>query len=115
MERSAENALSVVVDGAPMPAEDARALWARFSAYMESHHGDLAGFAAAEGFASIHPEVRGGKPVLVASRAAAQRPYATAPVVKQNPPTGGTGGSPTHRSGPGPSHRPPRTARKVPK
>lgn len=70
--------LSVVVDGAPMPEDEARAFWQRFSAWMEEHPGDLAGFAAAEGYASVHPRVDGGRPVLVASRTAAQRPYAPA-------------------------------------
>jgi hypothetical protein len=79
--------LRVLVDGAPMAEEQARALWTRFSAYMEEHRGDLAGFAAAEGFASVHPEIRDGAPVLVASRTALQRTYANAPVVRTGSPT----------------------------
>jgi hypothetical protein len=71
--------LRVVVDGAAMPEEPARAFWARFSAWMEEHRGDLGGFARAEGLASVHPEMHGGEPVLVASRTTAQAAYASAP------------------------------------
>ncbi len=70
--------LAVVVDGEPMPAEEARAFWGRFSAYMEEHKGDLGGFAKQEGFASVHPAMREGKAILLASRTSAQRPYAPA-------------------------------------
>lgn len=66
----------VLVDGAPLPDAEGRALWQRFSDWMEEHKGDLAGFARAEGFASIHPGVRNGRPVLLASKSAPQRPYA---------------------------------------
>jgi hypothetical protein len=45
---------------------------------MEEHKGDLAGFAKAEGFASVHPELHGGEPVLIVSKTAAQKPYASA-------------------------------------
>jgi hypothetical protein len=71
--------LRVLVDGAPIADSEARALWQRFSAWMEEHKGDLAGFARAEGFASVHPELHDGEPVLVASRSAPQKPYADAP------------------------------------
>ena len=78
--------LAVYVDGEEMPDADARALWQRFSEWMECHRGDLAGFAAKEGFASVHPGVDAGRPVLHASRSAAQKPYAP---VRQ---AGGSGG-----------------------
>jgi hypothetical protein len=68
--------LAVTVDGAPLPDGDARALWERFSAWMEEHKGDLGGFAKAEGFQSIRPDVEGGQPILRASREAAQEAYA---------------------------------------
>ena len=71
--------LSAFIDGTALAEPDARALWQRFSAWMEEHAGDLAGFARAEGFASVHPELHDGEPVLVASRTAPQRPYASAP------------------------------------
>src|SRR5262245_37505864 len=71
--------LAVFVDGVPLPDEEARALWERFSAFMEEHRGDLAGFAASEGFKSVHPTVENGRPVLRASHSEGQRPYASAP------------------------------------
>jgi hypothetical protein len=71
--------LGVIVDGVPMPEEEARAFWQRFSAHLEEKRGDLAGFAQAEGFASVHPETHGGLPVLVVSRTAPQKAYGNAP------------------------------------
>ena len=47
--------LTVIVDGTPMPEEEARIFWTRFSDHMEANKGDLAGFAKAEGFASVRP------------------------------------------------------------
>jgi len=82
--------LAVTVDGAPLGEEEARAFWGRFSAFMEEHRGDLAGFAKAEGFASVHPETGPTGAVLVASRTAPQRGYATAP---HRPEAGKTGSS----------------------
>ncbi len=67
--------LGVILDGVPMAETEAKAFWERFSAWMEEHRGDLAGFAASEGYASVHPRVEGGRPVLHASRSAAQGPY----------------------------------------
>jgi hypothetical protein len=72
-------ALRVLVEGVALSDEEARAIWRRFSAWMDANVGDLAGFARAEGFASLHPEMHDGSPVLVASRTASQRPYVTAP------------------------------------
>ena len=72
-------ALQVLVQGVALSDEEARAIWRRFSAWMDANAGDLAGFARSEGFASLHPEMHGGSPVLVASRTASQRPYAVAP------------------------------------
>jgi len=84
---SSPSRLAVFVDGTRLPDEEGRAFWGRFSAYMESHKGDLAGFARTEGFASVHPESRQGQAVLVASRSAAQRAYGSA--------TGGGEGRPS--------------------
>ncbi|HEV3194350.1 MAG TPA: hypothetical protein VGY54_27810 [Polyangiaceae bacterium] len=78
-------ALRVLVDGVSLPDEEARAMWHRFSAWMEDHVGDLAGFAHAEGLASVHPEMHNGLPVLVASRSAPQRPYGPAPKKRPEP------------------------------
>ena len=74
--------LGVRVDGEALPGEEAIAFWKRFSAWMDAHPGDLAGFAAQEKLASVHPEMQDGAPVLVASRTAAQRPYASAPTAR---------------------------------
>jgi hypothetical protein len=67
--------LAVLVDGTPMADAEARAFWERFSDWMEDHPGDLAGFAAKEGFASVHPGVEKGRPVLRVSKSDPQRPY----------------------------------------
>ncbi len=76
--------LSVVVDGVAMEDGAARALWGRFSAWMEEHKGDLAGFAEREGFASVHPKRGPEGAVLEASRreGAKQEAYGNAREVK---------------------------------
>ena len=72
-------ALGVVVDGAPLPEKEARALWQTFSEYMEGHKGDLAGFAKSQGFLSVHPRSEAGRALLVFSRTEAQAEYGAAP------------------------------------
>jgi hypothetical protein len=57
--------LVVQVDGAPLPEEEGRALWAEFSAHMDANQGDNAGFAKKKGWLSVVPEYRQGKAVLV--------------------------------------------------
>lgn len=64
---SEESRLAVLVDNRPLPDEEARALWIRFSEWMDEHRGDFDGFAKKEGFVSARPETRGGKAVLVLS------------------------------------------------
>src|SRR5260370_25133338 len=71
--------LRVMVDGAPLTDSEAREFGRRFSHWMEKRKGDLAGFARAEGLASVHPELQEGGPVLVASHGAPQRAYGPAP------------------------------------
>lgn len=66
MNGGSESRLTALVDGAPLPEEEARALWKAFSEHMDAHRGDMAGFAAKKGWASIAPEYRQGKAVLVA-------------------------------------------------
>lgn len=73
----------VLVDGQALPTEEAIAFWKRFSAWMDEHPGDLAGFARTEGLSSVTPEMHSGAPVLVASRTAPQKPYTTARDVKK--------------------------------
>jgi hypothetical protein len=96
--------LTVLVDGVPLPEDAARALWQRFSDWMEEHRGDLAGFAAREGFTSVHPGVDKGEPVLLASQTAPQRPYAPIQEARVGQGTGGSRNrhdrGRTHRSGP---------------
>ena len=98
----ARSNLGVLVDGVALPPEEARALWERFSDWMEEHRGDLAGFAAKEGFTSIHPGVDNGSPVLLASKTAAQRPYGPATSVAQVPRPAGSkiGGSDARQGAP---------------
>lgn len=61
--------LVVKIDGKTLADEEARAVWERFSAYMEAHQGDVAGFAKEEGVASVQPTYENGKAVLVVKRA----------------------------------------------
>jgi hypothetical protein len=80
--------LRAIVDGAPLPDDQARAMWRRFSEWMNERAGDLAGFAKAEGLASIRPELHDGVPVLVGSRTAQQTPYTSAVKKKGGGPRG---------------------------
>jgi len=48
-----------------MPDDDARVLWEAFSAYMDEHRGDFAGFAKLRGFKSVRPEYQRGRAILV--------------------------------------------------
>ena len=92
--------LRVLIDGTAMAPDEARAFWQRFSDYMEAHRGDLAGFAAEEGFASVQPVVGSDGPELHVSRTGRQGPYVTAP--KQGSKHGLTG---VHESGGQPKGR----------
>lgn len=56
--------LIAVVDGVPLAPEDARKLWERFSAHMEAHQGDFAGFAQREGYQAASVDVVMGRPTL---------------------------------------------------
>ena len=94
--------LCVLVDGAPLPESEALALWERFSTWMEEHRGDLAGFAAQEGYASVHPGVDGDRPILEASKSAGQRPYAPVRGGGDMPPQSSGGSSARHGGGPKP-------------
>jgi hypothetical protein len=57
--------LAVLVDGAPLAAEAARALWTEFSAHMDANQGDFKGFAQKKAWVSVAPEFRNGKAVLI--------------------------------------------------
>lgn len=65
------SALGVLIDGVPLPSEEARALWLRFSEHMDAHKGDMDGFAKLNGYVSVRPAVQGGKAVLVVKTKAA--------------------------------------------
>lgn len=73
--------LRVTIDGEALPEPEARAFWTRFSDYMETNKGDLAGFAKSEGLASVHPKMSPEGALLVGSRKESQQPYANAPSV----------------------------------
>ncbi|MFT3768077.1 MAG: hypothetical protein QM820_21720 [Minicystis sp.] len=89
--------LAVLKDGAPLPDDEARALWIAFSAHMDEHRGDMAGFAKLKGWHSVLPEHRKGQAVLVVSTTpeAAAKAKAAAPPPKAagqgkgGPPKGG--------------------------
>lgn len=57
--------LAATIDGRPLGEEEARALWVEFSAHMEEHQGDFAGFAKKKDCVSAAPEYRSGQAVLV--------------------------------------------------
>ena len=59
--------LAVLLDGQPLPEDEARAVWTAFSEHMDWHVGDFDGFATAKGWKSVRPEHRRGQAVLVAS------------------------------------------------
>lgn len=90
-------ALRVVVDGAPLPDDAARALWKRFSEHMDAHKGDLAGFAKAEGYASAHPAMGPEGAELRLSKHAPQGPYRN---VSKSGGEGQAGSTKVHGKGP---------------
>ncbi|WP_437992197.1 hypothetical protein [Sorangium sp. So ce145] len=57
--------LAASIDGAPLPDEEARDLWTRFSRYMDEHRGDTAGFARENGYVSVTPTFERGRALLV--------------------------------------------------
>jgi hypothetical protein len=63
--------LAARIDGTALSDDEAKALWERFSAYMEEHRSDLSGFAKAEGFISVEPRYEGGRAILVIRRGSA--------------------------------------------
>jgi hypothetical protein len=71
---SGDARLLVIADGRKLPDDEARAVWTRFSAWMDEHPGDMDGFARREGWATARPETRDGKAVLVLSNEKAPAP-----------------------------------------
>ena len=74
--------LRVLIDGDPLPDLEAIAFWKRFSVWMDENPADLKGFAEAEGFSSVSPEMHSGAPC--SSRAAAPRRNPTRPRRRRN-------------------------------
>jgi hypothetical protein len=70
--------LAVLVDGAPLGDDEARALWTEFSAHMDENKDDTAGFAKKKGWITVLPEYRQGKAVLVVKTAAKAKAKAKA-------------------------------------
>jgi hypothetical protein len=56
--------LAAVVGGKALPPDEARALWETFSAYMQNHKNDFAGFARQQGFAHARVAAHGGVATL---------------------------------------------------
>jgi hypothetical protein len=78
--------LAVVLDGAPLAPEAARALWTEFSAHMDANKGDLKGFAQAKAWVSVAPEYRDGRAVLVVRTGGPMaKPVAPPKAPKHNP------------------------------
>jgi hypothetical protein len=80
--------LGVLIDGVPLGDEEARALWTEFSAHMDEHRGDMAGFAKKKGWRSVLPDYRKGRAVLVVDSGKGPAPKAP-PAVKAPPAPGG--------------------------
>ena len=57
--------LAVRIDGTELSPEEARSLWQEFSAHLDEHTLDFAGFAKKKGWVSIKPEHRAGRALLV--------------------------------------------------
>lgn len=70
--------LSVVVDGRPLADDEAKPMWARFSAHMDANQGDFDGFARSAGFVSARVSVMNGTPTLTLSSTNAPPPAAAA-------------------------------------
>ena len=66
---NAKARLAVEIDGAALSDDEARAIWEAFSAWMDDHRGDMAGFARERGYASVEPTYRRGRAVLIVRRA----------------------------------------------
>jgi hypothetical protein len=65
--------LAAIVDGKPLEPTEAKALWERFSAYMDAHEGDFDGFASQEGMVSARVAVVESTPTLTLARTAAEK------------------------------------------
>jgi len=66
--------LAAVVDGKTAEPSDAKALWERFSSYMDEHQGDFDGFAKQEGLLAARVDVVQGVPTLTLSSSKERTP-----------------------------------------
>ena len=62
-------------DGIDLPKAEALGVWQKFSAWMEAHPGDLAGFAEEIGTKSVRPTLDARGPVLLISGTEVQQAY----------------------------------------
>ncbi len=102
--------LAVLVDGAPLDPEPARALWTEFSAHMDENKGDMSGFAKKKGWVSVAPEYQQGKAVLVVKTGAPMKAAVKAPMkaAKKAAPPAKPAARPSPRTKPrpGPAKKP---------
>lgn len=96
--------LAASIDGAPLPEEEARDLWTRFSRYMDEHRGDTAGFARESGYVSVTPTFERGQALLVVRTTEAPPEKPASPGAGKPAPRGG-GGKPVPRGGGRPTPR----------
>jgi hypothetical protein len=92
MSETARPNLVVLLDGALLPEDEARTLWMAFSAHMDEHRGDMAGFAKAHGYHEVRPEYRKGQAVLLVSTTAEAAAKVAAPPPKPKGPPAKKGG-----------------------
>jgi hypothetical protein len=92
MTDGARPVLAVLKDGAPLPDDEARALWTEFSAHMDANRGDMAGFAKQKGWTEVRPEHRKGQAVLIVSTTPEAAAKAAPPPPKPAPQKHGGGG-----------------------
>jgi len=106
---SESSRLAAEIDGAPLPEEEARALWKAFSEHMDANKGDMAGFAKQKGFFTIKPEYREGRAVLMAyTKEPPPAPVAPAKPRGGRPGGGRPGGGKFNRGKPGKPGKPKR-------
>jgi hypothetical protein len=98
--------LAVLVDGAPLDPDAARALWTEFSAHMDEHRGDMAGFAKKKGWKSVAPEYQKGRAVLVVKTGAMPEKPAAPPKPPHAKPPHAKKAPPPKKKGPPPKKRP---------
>jgi hypothetical protein len=108
---SDESRLAAMIDGVTLALEPARELWKEFSAHMDAHEGDMAGFAKLKGWFAVAPEYRQGKAVLLVRTTAAApmppAPKAKPPVPKAKPKAAGKpSAKATGKGKPGPAGKP---------